>query len=72
MALDPLASPFDTQEGDIFALEQPSIDLNRQIATNEYGGALKYSQLPPEDQAVVDARRALSAEKTAKDVGRIL
>ena len=67
MELDPLASPFDTQEGDIFALEQPSIDLNRQIATNEYGGALKYSQLPPEDQAVVDARRALSAEKTAKD-----
>ena len=53
MELDPLASPFDTQEGDIFALEQPSIDLNRQIATNEYGGALKYSELSPEDQAVV-------------------
>lgn len=66
MALDPLASPFDTQEGDIFALEQPSIDLNRQIATNEYGGALKYSELSPEDQAVVDARKASGVTSAPK------
>ena len=33
------------------------INLNKELATNSYGGALKYSQLPPEDQAVVDARR---------------
>jgi len=64
--LDPLASPFDTQEGDIFALEQPSIDLNRQIATNEYGGALKYSELSPEDQAVVDARKASGVTSAPK------
>ena len=47
-------------EEDSFAIEQPSIDLNKQIATNKYGGALKYSELSPEDQAVVDARRAAS------------
>ena len=64
MALNPLASPFDTQEGDIFALEQPSIDLNKQIATNKYGGALKYSELSPEDQAVVDARRVANVGTT--------
>lgn len=34
------------------------IDLNARVATNSYGGALKYSQLSAEDQAVVDARRA--------------
>jgi len=39
------------------ALNAEGIDLNKQIATNAYGGALKYSQLSPEDQAVVDARR---------------
>ena len=39
-------------------LNAEGIDLNKKIATNSYGGALKYSQLSPEDQAVVDARRA--------------
>jgi hypothetical protein len=64
MPINPLASPFDTQEGDTFALEQPSIDLNRQVATNKYGGALKYSELSPEDQAVVDARRVANVGTT--------
>ena len=36
----------------------PTVDINKVIATNKYGGALKYSELSPEDQAVVDARRA--------------
>jgi phage-related protein len=40
----------------------PAVDLNKQIATNKYGGALKYSELSPEDQAVVDARRAASVD----------
>ena len=63
-----LGSPFDTQE-DPFAVEQqvavaPVVDVNKVIATNEYGGALKYSQLSPEDQAVVDARRASGVDFT--------
>ena len=45
-------------------LNAEGIDLNKVLATNSYGGALKYSQLPPEDQAVVDARRALSITAT--------
>ena len=68
-----LASGFDN-EVDPFAIEQApvtafvsggpvnlnadGIDLNAKVATNKYGGALKYSQLSAEDQAVVDARRA--------------
>lgn len=42
------------------------VDINKKIATNEYGGALKYSELSPEDQAVVDARRAAAAAPTVE------
>ena len=48
-------------------LNSEGIDLNKQIATNAYGGALKYSQLSPEDQAVVDARR--KAEQAVSTTG---
>jgi hypothetical protein len=44
----------------------PAVDINKVIATNEYGGALPYSQLSPEDQAVVDARRAAAAAPTVE------
>ena len=48
-------------------LNAEGIDLNKQLATNTYGGALKYSQLSPADQAVVDARR--TAEKASSATG---
>ena len=39
-------------------LNADGIDLNARVATNKYGGALKYSQLSDSDKAIVDARRA--------------
>lgn len=39
-------------------LNADGIDLNARVATNSYGGALKYSQLSAGDQAIIDARRA--------------
>jgi hypothetical protein len=44
----------------------PVVDINKKIATNKYGGALKYSELSPEDQAVVDARRAAATAPTVE------
>jgi len=74
-----LASGFDN-EVDPFAIEQApvtafviggpvnlnadGIDLNAKIATNKYGGALKYSELSDGDKAIVDARRATGQDAT--------
>ena len=60
MELDPLASPFDTQEGDIFALEQPTYDFDttKVLGRNKYGGALLRSQWSDEDNAIASARKA--------------
>ena len=55
---EPVVAPTSWSNGGPPNLNAEGIDLNKKIATNSYGGALKYSQLPPEDQAVVDARRA--------------
>ena len=41
------------------------VDLNKVIEKNKYGGALKYSKLSPEDQAVVDARRVVGPAEDA-------
>jgi methyl-accepting chemotaxis protein len=57
---EPVVAPTSWSNGGPPNLNAEGIDLNKKIATNSYGGALKYSQLPPEDQAVVDARRAAS------------
>ena len=62
-AAEPVA-PTSWVSGGPSNLNAEGIDLNKVLATNSYGGALKYSQLPPEDQAVVDARRALSITAT--------
>ena len=54
-----LTSSFDIEaKADPFAIEQTTIDINKPIATNKYGGALKYSELSDEDKAIVDARKA--------------
>ena len=44
MELNPLASPFDTQEGDIFALEQPSIVATpyQGVTRQDYGVGQQY------------------------------
>ena len=55
---EPVVAPTSWSNGGPPNLNAEGIDLNKKIATNSYGGVLKYSQLPPEDQAVVDARRA--------------
>lgn len=45
-------------------LNAEGIDLNAKIATNKYGGALKYSELSDGDKAIVDARRATGQDAT--------
>jgi len=44
MALDPLASPFDTQEGDTFALEQPRsvVEPYQGVVRQDYGVGQQY------------------------------
>ncbi|MDB0009280.1 hypothetical protein N9E37_03990, partial [Luminiphilus sp.] len=54
---EPVVAPTSWVSGGPPNLNAEGINLNKELATNSYGGALKYSQLPPEDQAVVDARR---------------
>jgi hypothetical protein len=67
---NPFASVFDEPIVDlppqVKTTNTPAVDINKVIATNEYGGALPYSQLSPEDQAVVDARRAAAAAPTVE------
>ena len=67
---NPFASVFDDPIVDIplqvKTTNTPAVDINKVIATNQYGGALPYSQLSPEDQAVVDARRAAAAAPTVE------
>jgi len=63
----PVVGPTPWVSGGAPNLNAEGIDLNKQLATNTYGGALKYSQLSPADQAVVDARR--TAEKASSPTG---
>lgn len=63
----PVTGPTPWVSGGASNLNAEGIDLNKQLATNSYGGQLLYSQLSRADQAVVDARR--TAEKASSPTG---
>ena len=69
MELNPLASPFDTQEGDIFALEQPSIVATpyQGVTRQDYGVGQQYGSPEEALGALPSYLSGLEEQRTATD-----
>ena len=69
MELNPLASPFDTQEGDIFALEQPSTVATpyQGVTRQDYGVGQQYESPEEALGALPSYLSGLEEQRTATD-----